>query len=95
MCSVNLCIQGQRQGIYWPNHEQGTLWRVVQGKFSDYFAVVLTLRESRRWHHTNPDMREWNRGRIGDGVRDRARAQGYSAWAVFDVDEGLLRQTVV
>ncbi len=60
--------------------------------FSQYHRHHLTRRESSQWHHSNLDLAKWHRGQIDERVALEAKARGYDAWLVFDVDESLLAQ---
>ena len=44
------------------------------------------------WWHCNPDMAVWRRKVIIEETVTAADADGFEAFAVFDVDEGLLAQ---
>jgi hypothetical protein len=57
-----------------------------------YYRRVLTDRESRLWHHQNPDMATWRRKCIIEDTARAAEKDGFDAFLIFDVDEGLLAQ---
>jgi hypothetical protein len=64
----------------------------TQTGISGYYRRVLTGRESRLWHHQNPDMATWRRKVIIEDTARAAAKDGFEAFAVFDVDEVLLAQ---
>jgi hypothetical protein len=64
----------------------------AQTGINGYYRRVLTGRESRMWWHCNLDMATWRRKVITEDMATAAAKDGFDAFAVFNVDEGLLAQ---